>query len=78
MLERLIIFLIRRKIGVKKYQSFRFKNQKAEGYYFFDSFRLIKVIPDPTVEVWKAREEESGVSLNYLLSDDCEIEFTNC
>lgn len=72
MYNRLIIFLIRRKLGVKKYQDFRFKNQKARGYYYFDSFHLIKVIPDSICDV------ESGVSLNWLLSDECEIEFTIC
>ena len=78
MYKRLIIFLIRRKLGVKKWQGFRFKNQKSEDIYCFDGLRLIKVTPDPTVKVWGAREKESTVSLNWLLNDKCEIEFTNC
>ena len=67
MLRRLIIFLVRRKLGVKKYQVFRFKNQKSEtDTYYFASDRI-----------WKHQEftnKESSVSLNWLLSNGCEIE----
>ncbi len=74
MLDRMIIFLIRRKLGVKKFQRFKFKNQKQEGEYYFNSFRLVKILKIKK----KVKQEESGVSLNWLLNNDCEIEFTNC
>jgi len=64
-MRRFIIFLVRKKLGLKKYEDFRFRNQKSEAFYFFTDRELIK-------------EENgyrcsAGVSLNWLLSDECEI-----
>ena len=67
MMKRLVIFLIRRKLGLKLYQTFQFKNQRSEDDFYFFS---------PT-EIWKhegAVVKHSSVSLNWLLSDECEIE----
>lgn len=71
MIERLIVFLIRRRHRLKKYQPFQFKNQKTENVYYFTEYRLIK-IPDDKRTV--SRAEKSLVSLNWLLSDECEVE----
>lgn len=68
MLNRLIIFLIRRKLGVKKYQLFRFTNQKTNDIYYFSDRQLIKFVGD------FEDIQRSGVSLNWLLDKDCEIE----
>ena len=41
MLRRLIFLLIRLKLGVRKYQNFRFKNQ--EGYYFIGEYVMVEM-----------------------------------
>lgn len=64
-MRRLILFLIRKKLGLKKGQKFRFTNQKSDAYYFITSKK-----------VWKQDKDGlswSSVSLNWLLDDDCKI-----
>ena len=64
-MRRLIIFLIRKRLGLKKCEHFIFTNQKTDAEYWFTSTRLLK------------RENgvitRSGVSLNWLLNDTCTI-----
>lgn len=68
-MKRIIIFLIRRRLGIKKYENFRFKNQSSESdFYYFESERLMKV-----VKCKKSVATLSNVSLNWLLNDECEI-----
>ena len=69
MIKRLIVFLIRYRLKLMKGQRFRFANQKTDNVYYFTEYRLIK-IPEGRI----SRIEKSLVSLNWLLSDDCEIE----
>lgn len=66
-MRRLILFLIRRHLGVKKLEGFYFEGQKSDNYYFFTDDALIKI--------WRnsGRTEKSHVSLNYILGDDCVI-----
>lgn len=64
-MRALIVFLIRKRLGLKKYEYFRFANQKSDAKYFFADEAVIKIEND-----WP---ELSGVSLNWLLDDDCEI-----
>ena len=71
MIERLIVFLIRRRLKLKKYQRFRFKNQNADNEYYFTEYGLIKIFETPG---HMPRREKSLVSLNWLLSDECEVE----
>ena len=71
MIKRLIVFLIRRRLKLKKYQRFRFKNQKTDNVYYFTEYRLIKIPEDKRTV---SRAEKSLVSLNWLLSEDCEVE----
>lgn len=71
MIERLIVFLIRRRLHLKKYQRFRFKNQKTDNVYYFTEDRLIKIPEDKRTV---SRAEKSLVSLNWLVSDECEVE----
>lgn len=66
MINRLIIFLIRVKLGVKAWEMFRFTNQKDQGWYWFTQDALWKK------EVYGVRK--SGVSLSWLLDDECEVE----
>ena len=65
MLKRLIIFLIRKKLGVKKRETFQFVGQKTDAEYWFESTYLAKLHEN--------QYTESRVSLNWLLNDHCEI-----
>lgn len=66
-MQRLIIFLIRKRLRLRKYQRFRFENQKSPtDCYYFTSRNLMK-------ETARGYLHGSGVSLNWLLSDDCHI-----
>ena len=67
-MKRLIIFLVRKKLGLRLFEEFRFTNQKSKtDWYFFDKRYLWKV--DTHVDA----VYESHVSLNYILSDKCHI-----
>lgn len=64
MLIKLIIFLVRIKLGLKKYVCFQFSNQKSNAVYFFTSTGIKKY--------WNGVMVESGISLNWLLDPECE------
>lgn len=64
-MKRLILFLIRRKLGLKKYEKFQFVNQKSSATYCFTETGLFKLHQDYATL--------SGVGINWLLDDDCEI-----
>lgn len=64
-MKRLIIFLIRTRLGVKKYESFRFTGQKSNAVYYFTETGVMKN--------WRGEVEPSNVSLNWLLDDNCEV-----
>lgn len=69
MVERLIIFLVRKRLGLKKYENFRFVNQKSiHDYYFFGETILMKY------EASNNLFRRAGVSLNWLLDDECKVE----
>lgn len=71
MIRRLIIFLIRKRLRLGKGQRFKFKNQKTDNVYYFTADRLVKV----TEGKWALpKKEKSLVSLNWIISDDCEVE----
>ena len=70
-MKRLIIFLIRRRLHLRKGERFRFTNQKNDNVYYFTADRLVKI---PETSGHMPRREKSLVSLNWLLSDDCEVE----
>lgn len=63
--KRLIIFLIRKRLKIGKYEEFQFTNQKSSAVYFFTETQVIKY--------WHGVMEPSRVSLNWLLDDECEI-----
>ena len=67
-IKRLVLFLIRNKLHLKKYERFRFSNQKSKVIYYFDKDMLVKEVNDGY-----EKREASGVSLNYLLSNEVEI-----
>lgn len=71
LLTRLILFLVRIKLGVKRQERFQFTNQRSErDYYFFSSCGF-----------WKVEFDEEGayqlglshVSLNWLLDPECKV-----
>lgn len=64
-MKRLIIFLIRKRLGLKQYEEFQFSNQKSNAVYWFADTCVRKMD--------KAGIQESSVSLNWLLNDDCEV-----
>lgn len=66
-MTRLIVLLVRHKLGVKNKQFFRFVNQKSDAVYMFACGRLWKRW---IVNSWSL----SGVSLNWLLDPNCKIE----
>lgn len=67
-MKKLILFLVRRRLGLKKREAFRFSNQKSGyNFYFFDDDGIIKC--DPVFNLTKY----SNVSLNHLLSSECKI-----
>lgn len=70
-MKRIIIFLIRRRLGLKKMQRFFFSNQKSgtDRYYFTDT-NLMKIhCTSKTGFI----HMPSGCSLNWLLDDDIKI-----
>lgn len=66
MRKRLIIFLIRRKLKVKKWQYFTFENQKNAAHYYFTNTNIMK-------EERNGYRRPSNVSLNWLLCKKCAI-----
>lgn len=69
MYRKLIVFLVRNRLGLKKGELFRFTNQNAKDeYYYFSDTNLIKTMLE------KPYVEQSGVSLNWLLDDECKVE----
>ena len=65
-MRKIIIFLIRKKLGLKKYEKFRFAEQKSNAVYYFTESNLMKY--------WRNQTMLSGVSLNWILDTNCEIE----
>lgn len=66
LIKRIVIFLVRKRLKLKKYERFKFKNQKTDAVYWFTDTKVLKAEFDITTR--------SGVSLNWLLNDKCEIE----
>ena len=62
----IVIFLIRKKLGLKKYENFKFVNQKTDAVYYFTEDNLMKY--------WRNQTMLSGVSLNWLIDANCKIE----
>ena len=69
-MKHLIIFLVRKKLGLKKGEHVRFVNQSSSyNTYYFTDDAVIKHFGR-----WKGSDDvKSSVSLNWLLDDECEI-----
>lgn len=69
-MRKFILFLIRRKLGLRKYQHFQYANQKSNAEYFFGDQCIVKMWKDKYDTI---KCEYSHVSVNWILSDECEI-----
>lgn len=58
-IRRLIIFLIRRRLGVRRYHFFQFDNQLDDSWYYFTRTYLMKCIDGET--------RPSNLSLMYVM-----------
>lgn len=65
-MRRIVIFLIRKRLGLRKYEKFKFVGQKSNAVYYFTESNLMKF--------WHNQTVLSGVSLNWLLDNECKIE----
>jgi hypothetical protein len=65
-MRKIIIFLIRMRLGLAKYEKFRFAEQKSSAIYYFTESNLMKY--------WRNQTMLSGVSLNWILDTNCKIE----
>ena len=71
-MKHLIIFLVRRRLGLKKNEGFQFTNQKSDNeYYMFTDKCIVKIIAHK--KTGRLSSCVSNVSLNWLLNDGCEI-----
>lgn len=65
-MKKLAVFFIRRRLGLKKYEKFRFANQRSNtDYYYFTEINLMKNSSGYTYS--------SNVRLNWILDDNCKI-----
>jgi hypothetical protein len=64
-MKRLIMFLLRKKLGVKKDQRFQFNGQKSDAVYYISDEYVMKH--------YHGRTTTSNVSINWLLDDECDI-----
>ena len=73
MIQLFILFLIRIRLGLKKFEYFQYANQRdKEVWYYFGPTRIMKVYPDETNSEL-THHVLSNVSLNWLLDDRCKI-----
>ena len=64
-MKRLILFLIRRYMGLTKFEPFQFENQKSNASYYLSG--------DVNEKECRGNITKSKVSLNWLLNADCKI-----
>ncbi len=69
-IKKFILFLIRSRLGLMMYETFRFSNQKTEDIYCFVPGGLLKFEIKSNII---RRAGLSNVSLNWLLDDRCGI-----
>lgn len=66
-MKKLVLYLVRKRLGLKQFEFFRFKGQKSKTVYYFTDQRIVKVYRGGLTA-------PSGVSLNWLIDDECKIE----
>lgn len=65
MLSKFILYLVRKKLGLKRFEQFQFVNQKTNAIYWFGEDAIYKYYEDTN--------RPSGVSLNWLINEECKI-----
>ena len=68
-MKRLVIFLVRKRLGLKRFEEFQFVGQKTDAVYYFTRDEILKNDGLKTAP--------SSVSLNWLLNDKCAIRRVN-
>ena len=71
-MKKFIISLVRRYLGLKKYEGFKFVNQKTEDIYNFGDDGDYKTYSYGSD--YEKKKKKSNVSLNWLLDDECDIQ----
>lgn len=71
-MKKLIISLVRRYLGLKKYEGFQFVNQKSDDVYYFSDDGIYKAYSYG--HDYGGSIRKSNVSLNWLLDDECDIQ----
>lgn len=64
-MKRLVMFLLRKKLGLKKDQRFQFDGQKSDAVYYISDEYVMKY--------YHGRTTTSNVSINWLLDGECDI-----
>lgn len=65
MRNKIVLFLLRKKLGLHKNERFTFANQKQPGIYWFTDSALVKLE--------NGKEVLSNVALNWLLGRKCTV-----
>lgn len=67
-MQKFLIFLVRKKLGLKKNEPFMFANQKSKiEYYYFTDTQLMK-------RRWDGYHIPSNIKFNYMVSGECEVQ----
>ena len=64
-MRRAVMYLLRKKLGLKKNQRFQFDGQKSDAVYCISDTHVMKH--------YHGRTTLSNVSINWLLDDECKI-----
>lgn len=64
-MKKFVVYLVRKRLGLKINEVFQFVGQKSDATYYFTE--------DAVMKIWHGVTEKSGVSLNWLLDENCEI-----
>lgn len=68
-MKKIIVYLVRKHLGLKKYQYFRFSNQKSKTVYWFGDRQILRSEKAGSNQVITL----SDVSLNWLLDERCKV-----
>lgn len=63
--KRLVMYILRKKLGLRKDQRFQFDGQKSDAVYYISDTCVMKH--------FHGRTTLSNVSINWLLDDECKI-----
>lgn len=71
-MRRFILFLVRLRLGVRKYERFQFTNQKStKDFYYFNDDKLMKREHNASTGMFVLKFAQ--VSLNWMLDPECKV-----